>query len=177
MRRLGVAHALLHSLNLILDVAVGDENILPAIIVVIEKETSKSQRNQAGTPHLRLRGFIDEKSVAFVVIQRDHLIGEVTDQQAGMAAAIVIGRIDTHSRARNPVLAEPDARRDATLLKRSIFLIQVKLVGLRVIRDCQVRPTILVVVEDRDAQALRSGVAQSGLLRCVFKFSTAQVVP
>jgi hypothetical protein len=37
----------LHAFNLIFNVAVGDKNILPAIVVVVEKETGKTQRNQA----------------------------------------------------------------------------------------------------------------------------------
>ena len=42
VRRLGITHALLHPLDLIFNMAVGDENILPAVVVVIEKEAARS---------------------------------------------------------------------------------------------------------------------------------------
>src|SRR6202022_3323248 len=52
MRRLGVAHPFLHALDFIFNVAVGDENVRPAVVVVIEKEAAKTQRDQTGAAEL-----------------------------------------------------------------------------------------------------------------------------
>src|SRR5258708_33773715 len=113
---------------------VGDKNIRPAIVVKIEKEAAESESNQGRAAHFRLRRLVNEQSVALVVIQRDHLVGKVADDDAGVTAAIVVGGVGAHSRAGNAILAEPDARRHAALLERSILLIQLKLVGVRVLR-------------------------------------------
>ena len=156
---------------------VGDENILPAVVVVIEKETAETQRDQCGPANFRLRRFVNEQSVALVVIERDHLVGKVADHDAGVTAAIVVGRVHAHARPRNAVLAETDTCGNTTLLERSIFLVEVELVGLRIVRDHEVGPAVAVVVENRDAQTLRSGIAQPGLLGCVFKPAASQVVP
>src|ERR1700693_5875335 len=97
MGRLGIADPLLHMLDLIFNMAIGNKNILPAIVVVIEEETAEAQRDQRGPANLRLRGFVYEQAVAFVVIERDHLIGEVADDQTGVAAAVVVGGVGAHA--------------------------------------------------------------------------------
>jgi hypothetical protein len=42
VRRLCVAHALLHFFDLVFNMAVGDQDIEPAIVVVVEEETAKT---------------------------------------------------------------------------------------------------------------------------------------
>src|SRR5277367_4669194 len=50
--RLGVAHALLHPLDFVLDVSVGHENVRPAVVIVVKKETAEAQRHQGGASDL-----------------------------------------------------------------------------------------------------------------------------
>ncbi len=52
VRRLRITHSLLHALDLIFNMAVGDKNIGPTIIVKIKEETRKPQRDQARPAHL-----------------------------------------------------------------------------------------------------------------------------
>ena len=151
MWRLRITDSLLHPLNLIFNMAVGNENILPAIIVVIKEEATETERHQRSPPNFRLLRLINEQSVSLVVIKRDHLVGEVTDDDAGVSAAIVVGSIGAHAGPRDPILAEPDPRSHTALLECSILLVEVQLVRLRVVRDQDVRPTICVVIENRDS--------------------------
>src|SRR5579872_7212600 len=123
MRWLGIAYALLNSLDRVFNMAIGDENILPAIVVEIEKETTKAQRYQSSSPHLRLGGFVDEQPVALVVIQRNHLIGEVAYDHAGAPAAIVIGGIDSHAGARHAILAKRNSCRNPPLFESAVSLV------------------------------------------------------
>ena len=151
MWRLGVAHTFLHALDLILNVAVGDKNIWPAVVVIVEEETSKAECDQRGPPYFRLWGFVDKQAIAFVVVERHHLIGKVADDDTGMTGAIVIGRVHAHAGPRHAVFTECDAGGDAALFKRSLLLIEIKLVGLRVIGNQNVGPAVAVVVENCDA--------------------------
>ena len=48
MRRLGITHTFLHTLDLVFDVAVGDENVGPAVIIIVEEKTAESQRDERG---------------------------------------------------------------------------------------------------------------------------------
>src|SRR5712671_4230610 len=52
MRRLRIAHAFLYSLDFVFDVAIGDQDIEPTIVVVIEEEAAEAQRHQSCTTNL-----------------------------------------------------------------------------------------------------------------------------
>src|SRR5258708_38543604 len=70
VRRLGVADAFLDVLDLVFDVAIGDENIGPAVVVVIEEETAKAESDQRGAAYFGLGSLVHEQPVALVVIER-----------------------------------------------------------------------------------------------------------
>ena len=61
--------------------------------------------------HFRLRSFIHEQSVAFVVVKRNHLVGKVCDDDAGASAAVVIGGIRAHAGGANHAVLSDDGRR------------------------------------------------------------------
>ena len=177
VRRFRVGDALLHPLDFVFNVAVGHENIGPAVVVVIEEEATESQRDQGVAPNLRTRSLVHEEPVALVVVERDHLVREVGDHKAGPAGAVVIRGIHAHAGARHSIFAEGNPRRDRLLLEGPVLLVEVELVGLRVIGEQDVGPTVAVVVENRKAQALRSWIVESGFLGGVFELPAAQVVP
>src|SRR5580698_1481204 len=177
MRRLGIADPLLHRLDLVFDMSVGDEDVLPAVVIVVEEKTAEAERDQRGAADVRVRGFIHEQPIAFVVIKRQHLIRKIRNNQTGAAGAVIIRRVNPHASARDTVFAEPDAGGNGALFERSVFLIEVKLIGLRVVGDQDVRPSVVVVIENRDAQSLRRRIVKPGLLRGVFELAVAQVMP
>ena len=75
----------LHALDVGVYMAVGDENIRPAIQVIIPKKTAEAQGEQGGSRPISDRGASSTKSpFAFVVIQRKHLVGEIGDQKLGV---------------------------------------------------------------------------------------------
>ena len=151
VRGLGVADAFLHALDLVFDVAVGYEDVGPPVVVVVEEEAAEAERDERGASDFGLRGFVDEQAVAFVVVERNHLVGEVADDDAGVPAAVVVGGVGAHSGAGYAVFAEGDAGGDAALFEGSVFLIEVELVRLRVVGDQEVGPAVGVVIEDCDA--------------------------
>src|SRR5882672_3830238 len=52
MRRLGIADTLLHALDFVFNVAVGNEDIRPAVVVVVEEEAAKAESDQSVTADL-----------------------------------------------------------------------------------------------------------------------------
>src|SRR5579863_3245014 len=120
VRRLGIADALLYSADGVFDMSVSNKNVGPAVVVVVEKETSEAESDQSRAAHFRLRSLVHEQPVAFVVVERDHLIGEVCDQDARVAAAIIVGGVHAHAGAGNAVFAESDAGWDAVFLEGSV---------------------------------------------------------
>src|SRR4029077_19751464 len=135
VRRLGVGNAFLYPLDLIFDVAVGDEDVGPPVVIVVEEEAAEAERDQSGASDFRLRSFVDEQAIAFVVIKRDHLVGKVADDDAGVAATVVVGGVDAHAGARNSIFAESYAGRHTAFLEGAVFLVEVELVGLGIVGD------------------------------------------
>ena len=69
------------------------------------------------------------------MVEREHLVGEVGDDDAGMAGAVVVAGINPHAGTRHAVFTEGDSGRDRPLLKCAILLVQIKLVGLSVVGE------------------------------------------
>src|SRR5215831_12781972 len=109
MWRLSVLDPRLDTFDVLLDMSIGHEDIEPAIEVIIEKETSKTQREQRRAPNCRAWSFVDEQTVSFVVIEREHLIGEIRDEHAWETGTVVIRRVHTHSGARNSLFTVRDS--------------------------------------------------------------------
>src|SRR5580658_3643174 len=177
MRRLRVADAFLHRLDLVFDMAVGDEDVLPAVVIVVEEKAPEAKRNQRRAANFRARSFIHKQPIAFVVVERKHLVRKISNDQAGAAGAVVIRSVNAHTGARHTIFAEPDAGRNRALFKRAVLLIHIKFVGLRVVRDQDVGPSIVVVIENGDAESLRSRIVKASLLRGVFELAVAEVMP
>ena len=79
----------------------------------------------------------------------------------GHAGAVVVGGVDAHAGARHSVFAVGDSGRHAFLGERTVAIVDVELVRLGIVgRSADVGPAVLVVIEDRDAQALRSRIVE-----------------
>src|ERR1700738_3072609 len=177
MGRFGITDTFLHTFDLVLDVSVGHKDVRPTVIIIVKEETSEAESHEGGAPYIRARRLVDEEPVAFVVIKREHLVGEIGDDNTGMAGAVVIRCINTHAGAGYAVFTESNSCRDGLLFERSVSLVEIQFVRLRVVGQQDIGPTVAVVVENCYAQALGSRIVEVGFLRSIFEPATAQVVP
>jgi len=106
--RLRIGDALLNALNFVLNVPVSDEDVGPSVIVVVEEEATEAKSHQCVPPNFRARRFVDEQAISFVVIERNHLVREVGDHQAGAPRAVVVTCVDAHAGAGHTVFTERD---------------------------------------------------------------------
>ena len=164
LRRLGVAHPRLDPLDLRVEVAVGQEEVEPAVQVVVEVEGAEGQGEQGLAAEVGDRGDVDEELVALVPVERHHLVGEVADDDRRAAAAVVVGGVDPHAAAGDAGLGERHAGGDADLLEGAVALVAVEEVRLRVVGHRQVLPAVAVQVEHRDAERLGGRLVEAGLL-------------
>ena len=116
-----------------------------------------------------------KRPVAFVLVERDHLVREVADDQARPAGAVVVGRVHAHAGARDAGLVEGDAGGDADVGERAVLLVLVEAVRLRVVGHEQIEPAVAVVIEQRDAERLGRRIEDAGLLRRVLELPVAEV--
>src|SRR5207249_10194071 len=100
--RHSVFHVGLNALDVGIDMAVGNENVGPAIKIVVEEETAEAESEQGSAADFRARSFIDEEPFSFVVIKREHLVRKIGDDEAGKAGVIVIRGVHTHARGATP---------------------------------------------------------------------------
>src|ERR1022692_4282510 len=120
MWRLRVSHAFLYTFDFTFDVSVGYEHVHPAVVVIVKKETTKAQRHQSRASDLRLRGLIHKQAVALIVVEREHLIGKVGDDETRAAGTVVVGSIHAHTGTGHSVFAEGDSSGNSLFLKRSV---------------------------------------------------------
>src|SRR5262249_47459679 len=107
--------------------------------------------------------------MALVVIERKHLVGEITDDQALSSGAVVVGRVHAHARARNAIFTERHPGWNGFLAECAVAIVAIQFVGLRVVGDEDVGPSVAVVVKDSDTETLRGWLRKTGLLRYIFK--------
>ena len=157
--------------------AVGDENVGPAVEIIVKKEAAEAQSEQRGAADFRARRFINEEPFSFIVIERNHLVREIGDEHAGVAGMIVVGGVHAHARAGHAVFAEGHTCDHGFFAERAVAIVAIELVGLRVVGEKKVRPAVVVVVEHGDAERFRRGVAEAGFLRHVFESAIAAIVP
>src|SRR5512133_2485399 len=154
MRRLAILDPLLNSFNVRFNVAVGDENVRPAIKVKILKIAGKTQAEETGAADLGAWCLVHEQAIAFVVVERNHLVGEIADDDRWPSTTIVVSRVYTHARTRHAVFAESYTGGKTFFRKRAVLVVDVELVGLRVIGDQDVGPAVGVYVQNSHPQAL-----------------------
>ena len=87
-------------------------------------------------------------------VERQHLVGEVADQQAWAAGAVEVGGIHAHAGAGHAGVVEGHAGGDRFVHERALAGVAVQPVRLRVVGDEHVEPAVIVVVEQADAKAL-----------------------
>src|SRR5712691_1229386 len=153
MRGLSVGDALLHPLDFVFDVTVGNEDVGPTIVIVIKEEATEAESNQGCAANFGTRRFVYEQAITLVVIEGKHLICEICNDNAGMAGAVIVGSVHAHTSSRDSIFTESDARSHTTLLEAAIFFVQVKLVRLRVVGQQDVWPAVAVVIENGNTKA------------------------
>ena len=80
-RQLRILDLRLHRADFFFEMTVCREDIRPAIQIVIEKENTEGQVKKTGASDRRTRRLIGKQAVAVVVVEREHLIGKITDNQ------------------------------------------------------------------------------------------------
>src|SRR5215475_407933 len=140
LRRLRILDPLLDTFDIAFKVAIGDKDIEPAIQIVIEEETSEAECEQAGAPNSGARRFVDKQSVAFVVVEGQHLVGKIRYQDTWISRPVVVRGIHSHPGARDSVLTECHTGRDTVLGKAFFSVVDVQTVGLCVVSEQEIRP-------------------------------------
>ena len=92
-----------------IDVAVSDDQVIPAIVIVIEKACTPSQERDSRFAQTGLKGNVREVTLAFIVVEHVRIVGKVRDVKINSAVVVVISNRQSHPRLLAAVFIQGDA--------------------------------------------------------------------
>ena len=141
--RIGGIH--LCSVHLGIDVAVGDQDVEPAIVVDIDEAHTPAQ--QPGIhAQSRLVGAVVEGAVAEIHEEGVGIAGEIGLHNVEHAVAVVVADGNAHAGLRLAVGRVGHARLDGLILEGAVFLVHVVGGGGRVVGHVDIGPAVVVQV-------------------------------
>src|SRR6266581_4930631 len=175
--RLTKAGAGFQSVDLRVNVAVGDENVEPGVIVHVEKSGAPADVGIAGLTYSRCPTDIVETLRTGVAIEGIGLLLEVRDEEAEAAAVVVITPIDAHVAELHAFAAESHAGEHAHVGEGAVVIVMVEIVGDGVVSDEEIGPAIVIVVHPHDPEAVVADViVDAGLDGDVFELAVAETM-
>src|SRR5216683_2966269 len=158
------------------DVAVGEEQIGPAVVVEIEKRDAPAEVLRV-EPESRGKGFVVEGAVAIVAVERGGIVGEIGFEQIEFAVAVVVGNGRAHAGLLAPVVVESGAGDDGNVGERAVVIVVVKNAGGAVAGDINVRPAVVVVIKSGNAEGVMPvGLIDAGFGSDIFENAVAKIV-
>ena len=145
-QRFFVVHLLRVVLDHVVGVAVGQEQIDQAVVVVIEELQAPAAQQPGGLRHAVRRRDVGEELVAVVLVEREHLLIDVGDEQILLPVAVDVGSVDAHPRSGLTVGAESNLRGQRNLLPLALATVREQEVLDGVVGDEQIHQTVVVDV-------------------------------
>ena len=110
------------------------------------------------------------------MIERDALVGKVSNHHALFARAVVVRGIDAHAGARSAGLTKSNTRDHGVIGERAVTIVSIEFVWLGVIRDKQIHPAVVVIIEQSDTECLACRVVYARLCSDVLERAVAAIV-
>src|SRR6266568_1959693 len=153
-----------------------NEEILPAIIVVIEQVRAPTGKSESGSAQARRVGHIPEAAVAVVAKEVITFVGKIRNHNIRAAVVVVIAEVGPHPGKRFAVLIVGNACGQADFGERAISVVVVQEAWNRIVGDKNVRKTVVVIIGKSYAQPLAFRVCDASLSGNVGKCSVAIIV-
>ncbi len=128
------------------DGAVGDEQIEPAVVIVIEPSRAETGVAERRLQKAEIAGGVIELAAGVAAKHGDALAREVSDQQDLAPVVFDVPERDSHAGLGEPVHAVGDAHIERGLTKRAITLIEPQAIRGGIVRDVDIRTAITVEV-------------------------------
>ena len=156
-------------------VALGDEEIFPAIVVIVEETDAPPRVGHGEAGDTGSEAGVSKSGVAIVLVEGVALVGEIRDDQIGPAIVIIIGEIDTHASVSAAVAVNGDFGEEADFFEGAVAFVVIEKFDHGVVGDEEVNVAVAVVIGESDAQGF-AGLREAVLLRDFRKVAVAIVV-
>ena len=145
-------------LELGVEVAVGDEKIEPAVVVVVEEGGAEAEQWPHDAVEAGTSRDIGEQPVTFVAIEGVYVFGEIGHEEIEITVVVVVAAVHPHAGLRSAIIRVGDPRSHADLDKVPVAVISVQLVGLGVVGHIDVQISVGIEISERDPKAGISSV-------------------
>src|SRR5579872_659624 len=142
------------TIHLRVHMPIGHKNVHAAIVVIIEKFHSETQKRHADGTKSSRAGLVSETAVVVVVVEIVGVVGEIGFDQIGPAVIIIIGAVHAHARLRQAISAAGYTGRHAHLRESAFAVVVIKPAGGRVVGDVEVKTAVFIVIQPNHAQAV-----------------------
>src|SRR6266567_4650782 len=156
--------------------AVGDENVLPAVVIEVEKLYAKGKKRNTDWPKVRRASHVGEFAVVVVVVEVVAVVGKIRLNDVGPAVVVVIGGVNAHAGLFFAVGAVGCAGLSANFRESALAIIVVEHAGRGIVGDVKIEAAVAVVVEPDDAQSVIGVRINVQLFSDVTKSAVAVVV-
>src|SRR5208337_1825284 len=157
-------------------VAVGDEKVEPAVVVVVEKASAETENASRG--HADTDAIADFVEIPLAVIFPE-VIGtslEIRNIQIKPAVIVIVAEGNAHGGHGEAVAGKSHAGHGTLFLERAVVFVVVKVGAQTVIGDEDVRPAVVVVISGADGKILAVRLENTGFFGDVRKRAVAVVV-
>ncbi len=156
--------------------AVRHQYVEPAVVIHVEEANSPAKQTSINAEAARVCP-VFKRAVAQIGVKRIGVAGEVGLCDVKIAVAIVVADRDAHAGLRFAFGRESCARLDRDVLESSVFLVLIKRGRARIVRDVDVRPSVIIEIGSSNAQPIGAAcVPDTGLFTDVGEGAIAIVV-
>src|SRR5207249_8309283 len=134
-------------------VALGDQEILPTVIVVVEEAYAPSGVGHGDASDAGREAVVGESRVAVVLVEGVALVGKVRNDQIRPAVIIIVGEIDAHTGEGAAVAVDGDFGEEAHFFKGSVAFVVIEEFDHRVVGNEEINMAVAVVIGESDTQA------------------------
>src|SRR6266851_424543 len=162
-------------LNVIEDVALGNEKILPAVVVEIFQAHAPAGTARSKSAEASLQALIGESASAVVVIQAVEFARQNGDDYIGTAIVIVVLKNRAHAGKPFAIGGQRGTRFQSTFIEGSIAIVVEKILLHAVIRNKNVGEAVAIVVGERNAKSLSLLRGKSCVFANVFECAVTAI--
>ena len=160
--------------DIVVQVAVGDEDVRVAIIVVVEEGRPPGEYLETGNAQARLEGDVGEEALADVAVEAVSLPLIVGDEDVEQSVVIVVPHIHTHPGQRLAGVVVGHASQVADFAESATF-VAIEEIRRAIAGDVEVQVFVLVIVDPEGTELLTHHRNQPDLLPYLGKRAVAVV--
>ena len=156
-------------------VALSDEKIFPAVIVVIQKANAPSGVQHSGAGDAGAEAGVIKSGVAIVLVERVALVGKIGDDQVRPTIIVIVGKVDAHAGVGAAVAVNGSLREETHFFKSSVAFVVVEIFDHRIVGHEQIDVAVAIIVRDGDAETF-ARFREADFLRNLSKVAVAVIV-